>query len=39
MTQASGRFTRKFLRYDVTPEDKIKEIEAELSSLQEVDFQ
>lgn len=26
MTQASGRFTRKFLRYDVTPEDKIKRI-------------
>lgn len=26
MTQASGRFSRKFLRYDVTPEDKIKKI-------------
>ena len=26
MTQASGRFTRSFLRYDVTPEDKIKKI-------------
>ena len=26
MTQASGKFTRKFLRYDVTPEDKIKKI-------------
>lgn len=26
MTQASGRFTRKFLRYDITPEDKIKKI-------------
>ncbi len=26
MTQASGRFTRKFLRYDITPEDKIKRI-------------
>ena len=26
MTQASGRFTRSFLRYDVTPEDKIKNI-------------
>ena len=26
MTQASGRFSRKFLRYDVAPEDKIKRI-------------
>ena len=26
MTQASGRFTRSFLRYDITPEDKIKRI-------------
>lgn len=26
MTQASGRFIRKFLRYDITPEDKIKKI-------------
>lgn len=26
MTQASGRFTRRFLRYDITPEDKIKKI-------------
>lgn len=26
MTQASGRFSRQFLRYDVTPEDKIKKI-------------
>ena len=26
MTQASGSFARKFLRYDVTPEDKIKKI-------------
>ena len=24
MTQASGRFSRRFLRYDVAPEDKIK---------------
>ena len=29
MTQASGRFERKFLRYDVTPEDQIKKIVAE----------
>lgn len=26
MTQASGRFSRSFLRYDVAPEDKIKRI-------------
>ena len=26
MTQASGRFSRRFLRYDVAPEDKIKRI-------------
>ncbi|MBO7079608.1 MAG: elongation factor G [Bacilli bacterium] len=26
MTQASGRFSRKFLRYDIAPEDKIKRI-------------
>ena len=26
MTQASGRFSRTFLRYDVAPEDKIKRI-------------
>ncbi len=26
MTQASGRFSRKFLRYDITPEDKVKKI-------------
>ena len=29
MTQASGRFERKFLRYDITPEDQIKKIIAE----------
>ena len=29
MTQASGRFERRFLRYDVTPEDQIKKIVAE----------
>ena len=29
MTQASGRFERKFLRYDITPEDQIKKIVAE----------
>ena len=29
MTQASGRFERRFLRYDVTPEDQIKKIGAE----------
>lgn len=26
MTQASGRFSRQFLRYDIAPEDKIKKI-------------
>ena len=26
MTQASGRFSRSFLRYDIAPEDKIKRI-------------
>ena len=26
MTQASGRFSRKFLRYDIAPDDKIKRI-------------
>ena len=29
MTQASGRFERRFLRYDITPEDQIKKIVAE----------
>ena len=29
MTQASGRFERRFLRYDITPEDQIKKIIAE----------
>ena len=29
MTQASGRFERKFLRYDITPEEQIKKIIAE----------
>ena len=26
MTQASGRYTRSFLRYDIAPEDKVKKI-------------
>lgn len=26
MTQASGRFTRKFIRYDIAPDDRIKKI-------------
>ncbi len=29
MTQASGRFERNFLRYDITPEDQMKKIIAE----------
>ena len=29
MTQASGRFERRFLRYDITPEEQIKKIIAE----------
>ena len=34
MTQASGRFTRKFLRYEIVPETEVKKIVAEYSKEQ-----